>query len=160
MKECGDKVFVGRQPIYRDGVDVFGYELLSRDSELNRAAFADGDKATAQLLLNTFLDIGLDQVVGPHLAFVNVTRNFLFSEYCESLPKGRVVLEIAGDTDADTALLDRVSKLAQSGYCVALDNFVYNEQLRPLVAISDIVKLNIHALDRDSVTQQARALRE
>ena len=160
MKECGDKVFVGRQPIYRDGVDVFGYELLSRENELNHAALADGDKATAQLLLNTFLNIGLDQVVGPHLAFVNVTRNFLFSEYCDSLPKGRVVLEIAGDTDTDTALLDRLSRLAQSGYCIALDNFVYSEQLRPLVQISDIVKLNVQSLDRESITQNARALRE
>ena len=57
-----DKAFVGRQPIYRDGVDVFAYELLSRDSELNRAAFTDGDRATARLLLETFVDIGLDQL--------------------------------------------------------------------------------------------------
>jgi len=154
-----EKVFVGRQPIYRDGVDVFGYELLSRDSELNQAAFTDGDKATAQLLFNTFLDIGLDQVVGPHLAFVNVTRNFLFTEYCASLPKGRVVLEIAGDTAIDTALLDRVSYLAASGHSIALDNFVYDERLLPLVEISDIVKLDVQALGRDSIAQHARSLR-
>jgi c-di-GMP phosphodiesterase len=160
MKEFVDKVFVGRQPIYRDGVDVFGYELLSRDSELNQAAFTDGDKATAQLLLNTFLDIGLDQVVGSHLAFVNVTRNFVFSEYCESLPKGRVVLEIAQDAGADAELVERVSRLAQSGYCIALDNFVYREELQPLLGISDIVKLNVHSLDRDSLTQNVEALRQ
>jgi EAL and modified HD-GYP domain-containing signal transduction protein len=158
MREGVEKVFVGRQPIYRDGVDVFGYELLSRDSELNRAAFTDGDKATAQLLLNTFLDIGLDQIVGSHLAFVNVTRNFLFSEYCESLPKGRVVLEV-GDTVVDPALLERLSHLASSGYCIALDHFTYDEQLRPLVELSDIVKLNIQALDRDTIAQQVSALR-
>src|SRR5258708_21003512 len=93
-----ERAFVGRQPIYRNGVDVFGYELLSRNSELNQAAFTDGDRATAQLLLNTFLDIGLDQVVGPHLAFINVTPHFVLSEFCTSLPKGRVVLEIAVET--------------------------------------------------------------
>src|SRR5437667_3369654 len=88
-----DRTFVGRQPIYRDGVDVFAYELLSRDDELNCAAFTDGDRVTAQLTLNAFVEIGLDKVVGPNIAFVNVTRNFLLSEYCSSLPKERVVLE-------------------------------------------------------------------
>jgi EAL and modified HD-GYP domain-containing signal transduction protein len=129
-------------------------------TDVNRAAFADGDKATAQLLLNTFLDIGLDQVIGPHLAFVNVTRNFVFSEYCESLTKGRVVLEIPPDSGADGALVERLSQLAQSGYSIALDNFVYNEEFRPLLQISDIVKLNVQALDRDALTEHVRALRE
>jgi EAL and modified HD-GYP domain-containing signal transduction protein len=155
-----EKAFVGRQPIYRDGVDVFGYELLSRDSELNRAAFTDGDKATAQLLLTTFLDIGLDQIVGPHLAFVNVTRSFLFSEYCTSLPKGRVVLEVAEDAGSDQALLDRLSELTRLGYCIALDNFVYKDDLRPLVEMSDIVKLDTKSLDRQTIAQHTRALRE
>jgi c-di-GMP phosphodiesterase len=159
MREGVEKVFVGRQPIYRDGVDVFGYELLSRDSELNRADLSDGDKATARLLLNTFLDIGLDQIVGPHLAFINVTRNFLFSEYCESLPKGRVVLEVASGTEVDTAFLERLSHLSRSSYCIALDNFIYDENLRPLVELSDIVKLDTQTLDRDTIAQQVRALR-
>src|SRR5205823_399504 len=140
--------FVGRQPIYRDGVQVFGYELLSRDSELNRAAFADGDEATAQLLLNTFIDIGLDQVVGPNLAFVNVTRNFLLSDYCSSLPKDRIVLEVVREAGVDQPLLQALSKLSKEGYCIALDNFVYNEELRPLVELTDIIKVDVQAMDR------------
>jgi c-di-GMP phosphodiesterase len=159
-EENVEKVFVGRQPIYRDGVDVFGYELLSRDSELNRAEFTDGDKATAQLLLATFLDIGLDQIVGSHLAFVNVTRNFLFSEHCESLPKGRVVLEIGAGESPDQALLDRLMHLTSSGYCLALDNFVYDEQLRPLIGLCDIVKLDIQAMNREALAEHVHKLRE
>ena len=122
-----DRTFVGRQPIYRDSVDVFAYELLSRDSELNRAAFTDGDRATARLLLGAFVDIGLDQVVGPYIAFVNVTPNFLLSDYCFSLPKSRVVLEIGADTPADPPLLKRLSDLKDAGYSIALDNFPYAE---------------------------------
>lgn len=154
-----EKAFVGRQPIYRDGVDVFAYELFSRDSELNRAAFSDGDRATAQLLLSTFLDIGLEQVVGRHLAFVNVTRNFLLSEYCTSLPKDRVVFEIAGDTEIDNAFLDRLSALIKSGYSIALDNFVYNDAVGPLIELSNIVKLDLQALGREGIAQHAQTLR-
>ena len=155
-----DKAFVGRQPIYRDGVEVFAYELLSRNSELNRAAFTDGDKATADVLLNTFIEIGLDRVVGPNLAFVNVTRNFILSDYCQSLPKDRVVLEIVGDTLIDKPLVDALSQLSRAGYSIALDNFVYSQQLRPLVEITDIVKINVQALGRERVAEQAKLLRE
>lgn len=154
-----EKAFVGRQPIYRDGVDVFAYELLSRDSELNRAAFTDGDKATAQLLLNTFLDIGLEQVVGGHLAFVNVTRNFLLSDYSTALPKNRVVYEIGPDTLIDQILLSKLSQLRKGGYCIALDNFVYNEELRPLLEVANIVKLDVQALGRTLTAQHMRDLR-
>jgi EAL and modified HD-GYP domain-containing signal transduction protein len=154
-----EKAFVGRQPIYRDGVDVFAYELLSRDSELNRAAFTDGDKATAQLLLNTFLDIGLEQVVGGNLAFVNVTRNFLLSEYSSALPKDRVVYEIGPDILIDQMLLVRLSQLRKVGYCIALDNFVYNEDLRPLLEVANIIKLDIQALGHTVTTQHMGDLR-
>jgi EAL and modified HD-GYP domain-containing signal transduction protein len=155
-----EKVFVGRQPIYRDGVEVFAYELLSRQSELNQAAFTDGDKATAQLLLNTFVDIGLDQIVGSHLAFVNVTRNFVLSDYCASLPKGRVVLEIVGDTVVDEPLINALSRLSRAGFAIALDNFVYGEHLRPLVELADIIKIDIQALGREEVARQTKLLRE
>jgi len=50
---------------------VLGYELLFRDSEVNCASFSDGDQATAEVILNTFMDIGLQEVVGQQLAFIN-----------------------------------------------------------------------------------------
>jgi EAL and modified HD-GYP domain-containing signal transduction protein len=140
-------------------VDVFAYELLSRDSELNRAAFTDGDKATAQLLINTFLDIGLEQVVGGHLAFVNVTRNFLLSDYSTALPKDRVVYEVGPDTMIDQMLLSRLSQLRKSGYCIALDNFVYNEDLKQQLEVANIVKLDVQALGPTLTAQHMRDLR-
>src|SRR5437867_4242672 len=155
-----EKVFVGRQPIYRDGVEVFAYELLSRNSELNRAAFTDGDKATAQLLLSALIDIGLDQVVGANLAFVNVTRNFLLTEYCASLPKDRIVLEIVGDTIVDEPLLKALCRLSETGYSIALDNFVYADKLRPLVELANVVKVDVQSLPRQMVAAQMDVLRD
>ena len=141
-----DKAFVGRQPIYKDGVDVFAYELLSRTDELNRAAFTDGDRATSELLVNTFLEIGLDQVVGPHTAFVNVNRNFVLSDYCSRLPKDRVVLEIAGDAIVDERLIHGLSRLSLMGYSIALDNFVYRKDLRPLLEVAKIASRSMPSL--------------
>src|SRR5688500_9017621 len=62
--------FVGRQPIYKDGVDLFAYELFSHNSELKQAAFANGDTVTAEALLHECLGVGLGSVTGKHPAFV------------------------------------------------------------------------------------------
>src|SRR5262245_3425834 len=142
-----EKAFVGRQPIYRDGVEVFAYELFSRNNELTQAAFAKGDTVTAEALLHDFIDVGLERVVGPHPAFVKVNRDFILNDYPWLLPKNGVVLQIPGDTAPDTALLKSLSQLAHTGYSIALSDFVYRDELRPLAEMADIIKLNIRSLD-------------
>jgi EAL and modified HD-GYP domain-containing signal transduction protein len=154
-----ERALVGRQPIYRNGLEVFAYELLHRSSDLNEAAFVNGDSATAQVLLNAFLEIGLDRVVGSNLAFVNIPRNFLLSEYCSSLPKDRVVLEILEDSVPDKPLISSVTKLSRSGYQIALDDFIYSEPFRPLLELTNIAKIDIQAQTRVSVAKHIDALR-
>jgi EAL and modified HD-GYP domain-containing signal transduction protein len=154
-----ESAFVGRQPIYRDGVEVFAYELFSRNNELAQAAFAKGDTVAAEALLHEFIDVGLDRVVGPHPAFVNVTRDFILNDYPWLLPKNGVVLQIAGDTTPESALLKSLSQLSRTGYSIALNNFVYRDEIRPLAEMADIVKLNIRSLDRGAVSDHVQALR-
>ncbi len=155
-----DQAFVARQPIYREDLKVFAYELLLRHNGLDSPAFANGDQATAQVLLDTFLEIGLDRVIGPHLAFVTVSRNFLLSGFCESLPKERVVLQLPEDTIPDTTMLDVLSKLATEGYVFAFNLVKYAEWLRPILALTDIVNLDVKALHRETIRGQIELLRE
>jgi EAL and modified HD-GYP domain-containing signal transduction protein len=98
--------------------------------------------------------IGLDQVVGPSIAFVNVTRNFVLSEYCAQLPKKRVVLEIPADAEIDKPLLEALSRLSKAGYTIALDNFSYRDEIGPLLEIANIVKIDIRAMDREMIAKQ------
>ena len=49
--------FVGRQPIYGRSFDVFAYELLFRNDEVNRASFMDGNAATAQVTLKPLVEL-------------------------------------------------------------------------------------------------------
>ena len=81
-------VYVGRQPIFDALLEVVGYELLYRDSEQNAARFQDADDATTQVLLNTFIEIGLKRVIGFHRAFINVTSSFVLDGHFEDLTRG------------------------------------------------------------------------
>src|SRR5690606_15920999 len=87
-------VFIGRQPILGPTLKTIGYEVLYRNCEVDAAIIANAEVATAQVLLNTYLDIGLETVVGSHLAFLNIPGQFLVERYCEALPRHQVVLEI------------------------------------------------------------------
>jgi EAL and modified HD-GYP domain-containing signal transduction protein len=146
--------FVGRQPIYKDGVDVFAYELFSHNTELKQAAFANGDTVTAEALLHECVSVGLEAVTGKQPAFVNVSRDFILNNYSWFLPKDGVFLQLAGDVKPDDALLKAASHLKRAGYSIALKDYVYRDETRPLTEIADIVKVNVRSGDRDQLAKQ------
>ncbi len=153
-------VFVGRQPIYNRKLDVVAYELLFRSSEANRAGVFDGDQATSQVLHNTFMEIGLDAIVGQKLAFINFTRDFILQDYTAVFPADRVVIEVLEDITVDAELIEGVRALSTQGYTIALDDFVYHDSLRPLVETADIIKVDVLALDRPALQHNVTQLHQ
>ena len=151
-------LFLGRQPIYDRRLQVFAYELLFRTSDDNVAVIADAEGSTAQVVIDTFIEIGLENVVGQHLAFVNVSRAFLLDGYARQLPKERVVLEILEDVTIDDRLIACAEELAAAGYTIALDDFVYHDDFRPLLGIARIIKVDLRRLDEASVREHVRLL--
>jgi EAL and modified HD-GYP domain-containing signal transduction protein len=154
------EVFVGRQPIFTRQLDVVAYELLFRSDEGNQARVMNGDQATSQVILNTFVEIGLDAIVGQKRAFINLTRDFLLHDYAPVFPAERVVLEVLEDIPVDAALIAAVRRLAAQGYTIALDDFIYHERLQPLVEVADIIKVDVLALDRRALREHSAALRQ
>lgn len=153
-------IYIGRQPIYDRKLGVYAYELLFRAASDNSAKFTDGDQATSDVIVNTFLEIGLDNIVGNRLAFINLTRAFFVGEHTISLPRDRVVLELLEDIEADEEVVNSVKRLSEQGYSIALDDFIYHESLQPLVQLADIVKIDIMAMSRDEIRDHVKELRQ
>ncbi|MEO5573477.1 MAG: HDOD domain-containing protein [Gammaproteobacteria bacterium] len=153
-------VFVGRQPIYNRQLEVFAYELLFRSGVNNHAIFDDGDQATSQVILNTFMEIGLENIVGEKMAFINLTRTFILGSYLFPFPQTRIGLEILEGIRVDADIVESVRKLSEQGYLIVLDDFVYHENLLPLVEMADIIKLDILALGRDGVREHLEILKK
>ncbi|RMH07719.1 MAG: HDOD domain-containing protein [Nitrospirae bacterium] len=153
-------VLVGRQPIYGRNMELFAYELLFRGDETNQATILDGDHATAQVVLNAFSEIGLDQIVNGYLAFVNITRSFLVEGHCLSLPKERVVLEVLETIAPDREVVTALTNLVHTGYQIALDDFVYQTSLQSLVDLAKIIKVDVLALSREAIQVHVQTLRQ
>jgi len=152
-------IFVGRQPIFNRRLNVVGYELLFRKFGASEANVVDGDLATSQVILNTFMEIGLDRLVGDGLAFINLTRRFLIEESRLPAMPGRVVLEVLEDIEVDEALVKALRRLSRQGYQIALDDVVHPEDVSPLLEIADIVKVDLLAVDRDCLEEYVATLR-
>ena len=159
-KDHTKATFIGRQPIYDRALNVFGYELLYRDNGLNAANFADGDLATSQVIVNTFMEIGLERLVGSRPAFINITHDFFSGERPLPMSTEQVVFELLETVQVDPTLLDGVRKLVAKGYRIALDDFIPTPQRMPLLELASFVKLDVQALSEKQLAAIVSELRK
>jgi EAL and modified HD-GYP domain-containing signal transduction protein len=156
----GTEVFVGRQPILTSDQKLFSYELLFRHNATTTGAqVVDEVAATSRLLVNTFNNLGVEQVLGDKRAFINVSAGLLESDVIESLPPHKVVLEILESVEPSAAVVERCRALQLKGYQLALDDFVYRPEFEPLLKLASYVKLDIRALGLAETAQQVQLLR-
>ncbi len=153
-------IFIGRQAIFDREMATYAYELLYRESSSGGVIVTDGDMATSSVMLNAFVEIGLENVVGSHLAFINLTRNFFKDEPYIPFEKDQVVLEILEDIKVDQQLVETVAKLSADGYCIALDDYAFESHWDPLLLHVNIIKVEVPAVDRQSIESQVKQLRQ
>lgn len=152
-------VFLGRQPIQDRKVQPIGYEILHRVFGEPDAAIADPDQATARVILNAFIEIDLDVVVGPtRRAFFNLTPRFLIDRCYRSLPRDRVVLEVPSETVGDARVADAVREAADAGFLLALDRYVAGDVPDALLPLATFVKIDVTDLDEAGMREALASL--
>ncbi len=151
---------IGRQQIFDRNLAVFGYELLYRVVAPDPLEALSGTQASNQVVVDALLEHGLDRVVGPHRAFINFTRHNLLRGTPALLPKDRVVVEILENVAVDRGVVHACERLAHQGYLIALDDFVYSEEWRPLLELAHIVKLDIQQHGDEAGLKQLQLLKQ
>ena len=160
VADTGARTFaVARQPILDAQLRVVGYELLVRRPGARPAQVVDSQAATSNVIVDSFMEIGLDELVGEHLAYLNVSREFLMSVRPLPLPPDRVVIELLENQVIDEELLTVLRELVADGFTIALDDFRYTPEAEPLLDLARIVKLDVLALDEDELLDQVAMLR-
>jgi EAL and modified HD-GYP domain-containing signal transduction protein len=153
-------IFVGRQPIFDRYQRVFGYELLYRTCGRNRASFSDGDMATSLVILNSFGEIGIEDIVGDQKAFINFTRNFLMNKYPIPLLPEKMVIEVMEDIIPDPEVIAALRSLSKLGYQIALDDVIHPQEVRKLLDIANLVKIDLREINlnqlRDNISLLSR----
>lgn len=154
-----DHLFIARQPIYDREKGVIGYELLYRNNEINKANFSDGNIASCETILNSFMHIGIDNIVGSALAFINLPREFVVNESLTPMFKEQTVLEILENIEPDEQVITGIKHLKSAGYKIALDDFIYREALLPFVELADFIKIDVNLMGEKEIELQHNYLK-
>ena len=159
---------IARQPIFNRRKQLFGYELLFRDSKANFCPDVDGDLATAQVLYKGLLSYGIESLTHGKPAFINFTANLLLQDLPLLFPKDKIIVEILENIDPSDDILDACRRLIRNGFTLALDDFIFEERYRRLVELAGFIKVDFRAASPEAIAQmldqmgptQARLLAE
>lgn len=166
------ELIVGRQPILNGQKETVAYELLYRAfPEDTSAVFKDGNSATSRVFANTIFEMGLDAVVGPHLAFINITRDFIVHEDLLQLLTGirsdtfdprRVVLEVLEDVSLDQELFRSLRLIKDRNFLIALDDVNSFGQIASIIdkKLVDLVKVDLLAVNRAELSGLVEAVKQ
>ena len=152
-------VCVARQPIFDRDLHVHAYELLFRHPLADAGGPVTDTQATLRVIANAFTSFGIERLVGDRPAFVNLGRDLLIDEIEFPLPPEHLVIEVLETVVPEPAVLETLERLRSRGLSIALDDFVYAPEREPLLALADIVKVDLLAVPADRLAAEVETLR-
>lgn len=151
------EILLARQPIYDTQLRIYAYELLFRASQGSKTLLHDGDSATSLVMLNAFTEIGIQNLVADNKVFINFTRNLILNP--PPIKHKNLVIEVLEDIAPDPDIVKSLEALRQIGYEIALDDFIYKDNLEPLIKQADIIKVDVLALTDEQLEQDIAVLK-
>lgn len=139
---------MARQPILDRELQLYGYELLFRSGPDGAFGNPDPDKATARVIVDCMLTMGLGEIAGDRRVFLNLTHDLLLQDAVMLLPPDQVVVEVLETVEPDAEVIAACRRLKQAGFLIALDDFVPSPAGAPLVDLADLIKIDLLATDR------------
>ena len=140
------EVYVARQPVLDKNKRTFGYELLFRGGMTNVFPEIDGDRATSELLSNSFFSIGIEKITGGKKALINFTEELLIRRLPLMFPRDKIMVEVLEDVEPGREVIEACRELVEKGYKMVLDDFFYKPELEPLIALAKIIKVDFIAM--------------
>lgn len=154
-------IFVGRQPIYNKQLGIYAYEMLFRSGQKNTAGdIQNQDSATSQVVINTFLDMGLDNLVGNALACINLSERFLIEEDALPIPAERVILDIHAGISVNPSTLKALENLKKAGFTLAVEDLRGIPDFNSIIQLTDIYKLNIREHSKETLAARLSSLKK
>jgi EAL and modified HD-GYP domain-containing signal transduction protein len=155
------QLFLGRQPILGREQQLLAYALFFRDGMIATGNRADRlNPAPAALDASAFTELAAADALGPYRGFIAVDAELLFSELIEALPPQFVTLELGEKIVPSAEVIARCQQLHERGFALAAgDAAADDESYRPLLALADIVKIDIAALDADRLRERVSRLK-
>src|SRR6056297_3258851 len=150
-------IFIARQPIFDGNQKVYGYEILYRESLENKFNNTEPDKATTNVLLNTFETFGLQTLTNEKYAFINFTENLLKEEIIDLFPKKYLIVELKLSTLENKDNLKYIKEL-NNNYLISIDDFSIDFDENLVAKYANIVKVDFYKFEKEDIRNIANKL--
>jgi c-di-GMP-related signal transduction protein len=151
-------VFVARQAILDRNRQVHGYELLFRASPESMAFDpAAASRATGEVIANSVFASGLENLRSGKNAFVNFDRGMLLGHWYKALPPENTFLEVLESVSPDAEVLAACQVAVEQGYRIALDDYIARPEYEPLLAIANLIKVEVQSIPRPEQAELVRS---
>ncbi len=151
-------IYLARQPIFNKKKKICAYELLFRDGPSNAFPNIDGDTASSKLLANSFFSMGIEGITGGKKAYINFTENLLLKRVPMMFPSQEIMVEVLENVNPTPEVVSACREMSQAGYGIALDDFLYKPDLKPLISIANVVKMDFRSTPMDEISQYVNRL--
>ncbi len=137
-------IYLARQPIFDRQLAVYGYELLYRSDQENSCTENNGEMATAVVMVNSFMNMGIDTIARNKRAFINFSKPLIDQGAALLMPGARLVVEVTADVVPDENTIAACFALKEQGYLLALDDFSLSSKSLVLLELADFLKVDFY----------------
>jgi len=136
-------IFVARQPIFDAHEKIWAYELLFRGSALAKtAAVTEDDLATSSVIADGF-SLAFSGMDKSRKAFINFPQRLLLDDSVYALPREICVVEVLETITPTPEMIAALRRIKERGYILALDDYVGQPGFEEVIALADIVKVEV-----------------
>jgi c-di-GMP-related signal transduction protein len=138
------EVFVARHPVFNSKEEIVGYDLLYRKDLTNAFPYIDGDQATAEVIINSYLNIGIERLTEGKKCSIHFTENLLEQKLPTYFNPNDLVVKIS-KVKPSSKLIGICKELKELGYtisfseCIVQQDNPYSAELLPYI---DIIKVD------------------
>lgn len=150
--------YLARQIIVGSRYEKIGYELLFRDRWDNARPDVPIQEADTHLVSRTQLSLELEKLVGASTAFINFPQHSLLRKFPTFFEPDRIVVEVMETVEPTDDLIAVCSELKDQGYCLALDDFDFNEKWQRMSHLVDIIKIDISQINPEILARKVATL--
>jgi len=151
--------YIARQPIFDTKLEIVAYELLFRSDLDNYCKAASLSQASSSVISDTVLLLEQAHLTDGKGAFVNLTRESLLNDHARLLPPDVATIEVLETVEPGEDVVRVCRELKESGYTIALDDFSERPEMRPLVDLADVIKVDLLATPRADLAALVTRLR-
>lgn len=146
-------VLISYQPITDEHSNMVGIALVIDETQME----VNNHSQNVMSALSPLLGPESNDLMTNYKIFIKVNQLFLMNEVNATLPMDRIVFELDECEFILPALLNRLSALSSSGYCLATGTQATSDQLATLIPYMAFVNVNINDDDSYRLIQALRS---